>query len=297
MKKVFIMTNKFTELLLIFIRGLFMGSADIIPGVSGGTIALITGIYERFVHAIGKIKFSFVRPLFRGNFSEFKINLFEEIDFQLFIPLLSGIVIAMFTLSKVIGFLLDIYPAFTFAFFLGLILASSYVLYTHIIYFSPKILIISGIGFILSYIFVGLNPIAANHSLPIIFVSGLIAICAMILPGISGAFILLLLDQYHYMLNALNLLNWIEIVIFCIGALIGILGFSKILDYLLQHHEEITILLLIGVMLGTLRIPFEQITSNLGIDVFDWIFCIILVIIGFALIVFLEMKFRYIESD
>lgn len=290
------MTNKFIEPLLIFIRALFMGSADIIPGVSGGTIALITGIYERLVHGIGKIKFSFLKPLFKGNFSEFKINLLEEIDFQLFIPLLLGIAIAMLTLSKVIGFLLEVYPAFTFAFFLGLIIASSYVLYTQIVHFSPKMIIISIIGFVLSYIFVGLNPIAANHSLPILFISGMIAICAMILPGISGAFILLLLGQYNYMLNALNSLSWTEINIFCAGALIGILGFSKILDYLLQHHEEITTALLIGVMIGTLRIPFEQVTSNLG-GGFDWISCIILAIIGFILIVLLEMRFKYIESD
>ncbi|RBQ23597.1 hypothetical protein ALNOE001_08210 [Candidatus Methanobinarius endosymbioticus] len=289
------MANKFIEPLLIFIRGLFMGSADIIPGVSGGTIALITGIYERLVHAIGKIKFSFIKSLLKGNFSEFKATLFEEIDFQLFIPLLLGIAVAMLTFSKVIGFFLDVYPSFTFAFFLGLILASSYVLYAQIVKFSPKMLIISIIGFVLSYIFVGLNPIAANHSIPILFFSGMIAICAMILPGISGAFILLLLGQYHYMLNVLNSLSWTEIVTFCLGALIGILGFSKLLDYLLQQHEEITMALLIGVMLGTLRIPFVEVISNLNAFGLEWILCIILVIIGFALIVLLEMKFKYIE--
>lgn len=288
-------SNKILEPLLIFLRGLFMGSADIIPGVSGGTIALITGIYERLVHGIGKLKFSFLKPLIKLNFSEFKKLFIEEVDYKLFIPLLLGIAIAMLTLSKIIGFLLDNYPAFTFAFFLGLILASAYVLYTQVVHFSPKIIIISIIGFILSFIFVGLNPIAANHSLPILFFSGMIAICAMILPGISGAFILLLLGQYHYMLNALNTFNFTEIITFCIGALIGILGFSKLLDYLLQHHEEITLALLIGVMIGTLRIPFTQVTSNVGSSPFDLLLCVILMIIGFVLIVLLEMKFKYIE--
>ncbi|WP_067091365.1 DUF368 domain-containing protein [Methanobrevibacter curvatus] len=272
-----------------------MGSADIIPGVSGGTIALITGIYERLVHAIGKINFSFVKPLIKGDFSLFKKNFLDEIDFQLFVPLLLGIAIAMLTLSKVIGFLLNEYTAFTFAFFLGLIVASSYVLYTQVVHFSPKIILVSVIGFILAYIFVGLNPVATNHTLPILFFSGMIAICAMILPGISGAFILLLLGQYHYMLNALNSFSWVEIITFCLGALIGILGFSKLLDYLLQHHEEITLALLIGVMIGTLRIPFDQITTTIGGSPFDIAICIILVIIGFALIVLLEMKFKHIE--
>lgn len=289
------MTNKFIEPILIFLRGLFMGSADIIPGVSGGTIALITGIYERLVHAIGKIQFKFIIPLFKGDFSKFKKSFLDEIDFQLFIPLLLGIAIAMLTLSKVIGLLLENYTAFTFAFFLGLILASSYVLYTQVVHFSPKIILVSIIGFILAYIFVGLNPIAANHTLPIIFFSGMIAICAMILPGISGAFILLLLGQYHYMLNALNSLSWTEIITFCIGALIGILGFSKFLDYLLKHYEEITLALLIGVMVGTLRIPVDQISANINGSPLDIILCIALIIVGFALIVLLEMKFKYIE--
>jgi putative membrane protein len=288
-------SSKILEPLLIFLRGLFMGSADIIPGVSGGTIALITGIYERLVHAIGKLRFSFIKPLLKLDFSEFIRLCKEEIDYKLFIPLLLGIAIAMLTLSKVIGFLLDYYPAFTFAFFLGLILASSYVLYSRVVHFSPKIIIISVIGFVLSFIFVGLNPIAANHSLPVLFFSGMIAICAMILPGISGAFILLLLGQYHYMLNALNTFNIIEIVTFCAGALIGILGFSKVLDYLLQHHEEITLALLIGVMVGTLRIPFDQITANIGGSLFELLLCAVLIILGFALIVLLEMKFKYIE--
>lgn len=289
------MKNKFIEPLLIFLRGLFMGSADIIPGISGGTIALITGIYERLVHSIGKINFKFIKPLFKGDFSKFKKTFLDEIDFQLFIPLLLGIAIAMLTLSKVIGFLLDEYTAFTFAFFLGLILASSYVLYTQVVHFSPKIILVSIIGFILAYIFVGLNPIAANHTLPIIFFSGMIAICAMILPGISGAFILLLLGQYHYMLNALNSLNWTEIITFCVGALIGILGFSKLLDYLLKNYEEITLALLIGVMVGTLRLPVDQIATNISGSPLDIIICIVLMIIGFALIVLLEMKFKYIE--
>ncbi len=277
------------EMIFIFLRGLFMGSADIVPGVSGGTIALITGIYERLIYAISKIKFGFLKPLFKANFAEFKEKLLDEIDFELFIPLGLGIGIAFITLAKVISYLLDTHTAYTFSFFLGLILASAYILYTKLEEFNIKLVIITVIGIILSYIFVGLNPIAANHSLIVIFISGLIAICAMILPGISGSFLLLLLDQYQYMLNALNSRNILEIAVFCIGALIGILGFSKILNYLLEKYESATMAFLIGIMIGTLRLPIMKITATVQ---GSWIPCIILAVIAFALIIVLEKKFK-----
>lgn len=283
------MDFNFKEIILIFLRGLFMGSADIVPGVSGGTIALITGIYERLIFAISSIKFSFIKPLLKGNLSEFKTKLIEEIDFELFIPLALGIGIAFITLAKVISYLLDTHTAYTFSFFLGLILASAYILYTKLDDLNIKLIVITAIGIILSYIFVGLNPIATNHSLIVIFISGLIAICAMILPGISGSFLLLLLGQYQYMLNALNSKNLIEIFVFCIGALIGILGFSKLLNYLLEKYESATMAFLIGIMLGTLRLPVIKITENMT---GSWIVCVVLAIIAFVLIFVIEKKFK-----
>ena len=283
------MDFNFKEMILIFLRGLFMGSADIVPGVSGGTIALITGIYERLIFAISSIKFSFIKPLLKGNLSDFKTKLIEEIDFELFIPLALGIGIAFITLAKVISYLLDTHTAYTFSFFLGLILASAYILYTKLDDLNIKLIVITAIGIILSYIFVGLNPIATNHSLIVIFISGLIAICAMILPGVSGSFLLLLLGQYQYMLNALNSKNLIEIFVFCIGALIGILGFSKLLNYLLEKYESATMAFLIGIMLGTLRLPVIKITENMT---GSWIVCVVLAIIAFALIFVIEKKFK-----
>ena len=277
------------EIILIFLKGLFMGSADIVPGVSGGTIALITGIYERLIYAISSIRFSFLNPLLKANFSDFKEKLFEEIDFELFIPLILGIGIAFITLAKVISYLLDTQTAYTFSFFLGLILASAYILYTKLENFNFNLIIMSLIGIILSYIFVGLNPIATNHSLIVIFISGLIAICAMILPGISGSFLLLLLGQYQYMLNALNSRNLVEIFVFGIGAVIGILGFSKLLNYLLERYESSTMAFLIGIMLGTLRLPVMKISATIQ---GSWIPCIILALIAFALIIVLEKKFK-----
>ena len=283
------MNFDFKEMFLIFLRGIFMGSADIVPGVSGGTIALITGIYERLIQAISSIKFSFVKPLLKGDFAEFRTKLFEEIDFELFIPLILGIGIAFLTLAKVISYLLDTQTAYTFSFFLGLILASAYILYTKLDGINLKLIIITIIGIILSYIFVGLNPIAANHSLIVIFISGLIAICAMILPGISGSFLLLLLGQYQYMLNALNSLNFVEIIVFVSGAAIGILGFSKLLNYLLKNYESATMAFLIGIMIGTLRLPINQITTNLN---GSWIICVLLALIAFIIIFVIEKRFK-----
>ena len=144
-----------------------------------------------------------------------------------------------------------------------------------------------------------LNPIAANHSLIVLFISGMIAICAMILPGISGSFLLLLLGQYEYMLNALHQLHFTEIIVFVIGALIGILGFSKILNYLLKHHEEITMAFLIGVMLGSLRVPLFEISNavsmNFCMNFSGLLPCIIVAVIAFVIIVIMETKFDYID--
>jgi len=276
------------ETILIFLRGLFMGTADIIPGVSGGTIALITGIYERLIHAISKIDFKFILFLFKGDFKNFKKNALQEIDFELFIPLLAGIGLAILTMSKVISYLLASYPAPTFGFFFGLILASAIFVYGHVDELNLKNIFFVILGLVFAVIFVGLNPIQANHSLPIIFLSGALAICAMILPGISGAFILLLLNQYEYMINVLNNFQITEILTFIVGALIGILSFSRLLDYLLNHHKSVTMAFLVGLMVGTLRLPYEKISTNL-----ESIWPVIgAAIFGFVLVFILEWKFK-----
>ena len=140
-----------------------------------------------------------------------------------------------------------------------------------------------------------LNPIAANHSLIVLFISGMIAICAMILPGISGSFLLLLLGQYKYMLNALHQLHFTEIIVFVVGALIGILGFSKILNYLLKNHEELTMAFLIGVMLGSLKVPFVEISNAVSMNFSGLLPCIIIAVIAFVIIVIMETKFDYID--
>ncbi|WP_432644890.1 DUF368 domain-containing protein [Methanobrevibacter sp.] len=272
-----------------------MGSADIVPGVSGGTIALITGIYNHLVEAISKIRFAFLKPLFKGNISGFINGISEEIDFKFFIPLLLGIGVAFLTVANVVTYCMDYYTASTYSFFLGLIIASAVILFKKLDHINFKHILFALVGFILTFIFVSLNPIAANHSLPVLFISGMIAICAMILPGISGSFLLLLLGQYKYMLTALHDFNIIEIIVFAVGALIGILGFSKILNYLLKNHNGATMAVLIGVMIGSLRVPCVEIVNSVSLNFAGLFPCLIVAIIGFAIIIILETRFDYID--
>ncbi|MGB9845529.1 DUF368 domain-containing protein [Methanothermobacter tenebrarum] len=284
---------RIASFIAIFLRGFLMGTADTIPGVSGGTMALITGIYERLVHAISKIRFRFLKPLLRADFKSSIKLAKEEIDFELFIPLLLGIGTAILTISRIISFLITYYMAYTYSFFLGLILASAYLVFNRIDGFSLKNLISAIIGFLFAFFFVGLNPIQANHSLPIIFMSGAIAICAMILPGISGAFMLLLLNQYEYMLKALAKFSIPDIITFIGGAAIGILSFSKFLDYLLKNHEAVTMAFLVGLMIGTLRLPYSKMSIIQSTP--SLIFAVIIAIIGFFIVFLIEKRFHYIE--
>lgn len=282
---------------LIFIRGILMGSADIVPGVSGGTIALITGIYSHLIAAISNIRFGFIKPLLKGNLRGFVNGILDEIDFKFFIPLGLGIAIAMVSLAKVVTYCMENYVGYTFAFFLGLIVASAIILFKKIDKINFKHVILVVVGIILAYIFVNLNPIATNHSLPVLFISGAIAICAMILPGISGSFLLLLLGQYEYMLDSLFSVNVSEIVVFILGAVIGILSFSKLLNYLLSKYEEYTMAFLIGVMLGTLDIPITNIQADLSMGMFTLLPCVIAAVVGFVIVIILETKFDYIDEE
>ena len=250
------------EPLIIFFKGLFMGTADVIPGVSGGTIALITGIYERLVHAISSIDLGFISHFVKRDFDGAKRSI-GNIDFPLFIPLLIGIGLAIIVMSRVMDYFLNNFEAPTYAFFFGLILASAVLLYRKVEGFSIIIMLFSITGFLAGFFFTGLATLQIGHSLPIIFVSGIIAICAMILPGISGAFVLLLLNQYEYMVSVLKDLQFLEIFIFIIGALIGILAFSRVLDRVLRKYKSYTLAFLIGLMLGALRLLYENVESSI----------------------------------
>jgi putative membrane protein len=185
--------------------------------------------------------------------------------------------------------MLTVYTATTYAFFFGLILASAIFVYNHVDELNFKNISFLLIGLVFAIVFVGLNPIQTNHSLLVTFFSGMVAICAMILPGISGAFILLLLNQYEYMLASLNNMELSVIITFIIGAIIGILSFSRLLNYLLEHHKSVTMAFLVGLMIGTLRLPYSKIVTTMG----DNILAVIIAgVIGFFLVIILEKQFE-----
>ncbi|MBU2529584.1 MAG: DUF368 domain-containing protein [Elusimicrobia bacterium] len=263
-----------------------MGTADIIPGISGGTIALITGIYERLIGSISGIDFKFVSYGLKGDFKKARENI-KTIDFALFIPLVSGIGLAILLMSNLIHYLLENETAISYAFFFGTILASAVVVYKKEDEFAIKNILPVIIGFLIAFSIVGFTSLQIEHSLFNLFLSGIVGICAMILPGISGAAILLLLNQYEYMLFALKNVQLLEICVFSAGALIGILSFSRFVRFLLRKYKPFTMAFLIGLMLGALRLPYQEIMKTM-VSVIP---VLLIGFFGFAIVIVLETKF------
>ncbi|MBP2144686.1 putative membrane protein [Methanofollis sp. W23] len=241
----------------IYVRGLMMGACDIIPGVSGGTIALITGIYERLIRAIGAIDPGSLKHVLHGDFDAFRDDL-EKIDLLFLVVLGAGIATAFLAMSSIILYLLGDYGVETYSFFLGLIIASAVVLFRGIRAPGMKGLAILVTGAVAGFLLTGLGHLDPGHSLPVIFLTGMVAICAMVLPGISGAYITLVLNQYEFMLAAIKAFSLPEISVFLIGAVTGLFLFIKALKYLLETHHTVMIAFLTGLMLGATRTLYEK---------------------------------------
>ena len=255
-----------SETVKVFFKGGAMGLADIVPGVSGGTIALITGIYDRLITAIASIEPSLLLDLVKGDLKGAKRK-FLDIDFSFLLPLVVGIGIAFYLASKFIVFAMTEFRVFTFSFFFGLIFASALSIYSRIGSDSfLSVILTSLLGFGLAFFVVGWEELALSHTYPITFVSGSIAICAMILPGISGAFMLLLLGQYDFMLT--SLLNftarWPYLAVFGAGAAVSLLTFSRAVRYLLENYRYPTLGFLAGLMLGALRLTLQEVLGRPG---------------------------------
>lgn len=259
-----------------FFKGIAMGMADIVPGVSGGTVALILGFYERLVRGISNVKPDTIKNTLKREKN--------AIDLELFLPLGAGIGLAFLIMSNIILFLLEDMASPTYAFFFTLILGSAFLLLRSEKLASPINLIYTLVGFILAFIFVGMDSTSIGHSLPMIFISGIIAIIAMILPGISGALILLFLNQYEYMLDALRSLHIVEIFAFLAGAIIGLLAFSRVLNILLEKYRAQTVAFLIGLMLGALRLCYDNMTFESTTIFPIWVAALI----GFGIVFMLE---------
>ncbi len=242
----------------VFFTGAAMGAADIVPGVSGGTMAFIFGVYEELIFTIKSFNWAWIRLLFRGRFKE----ALEHINWKFLLALGSGLLIAILSLTHILSWLLVNQSVRIYAFFLGLIVASIIALTSHV-HWTPRLLMALCIGSLGAYLVVGMVPIDMPHDPLTLFLSGSVAICAMILPGISGSFILLILGQYEFIINAVKDLDIITLIPAVGGMVAGILVFSRILSWLLKHYHQITVTLLIGFMVGSLRRiwPYKEVTS------------------------------------
>lgn len=226
-----------------------MGGADIIPGVSGGTIAFITGIYERLLNAINSIDADALKLLAGLRIKEF----WEHIDGKFLVTLFSGIILSIFSLAKLISFLLEHYPIQLWSFFFGLIIIASFSVAREIKQWNWKVLLAGFVGIVVAYFVTVATPAETPTALWFIFLSGAIAICAMILPGISGSFILLILGKYSYVINAIKELDIFTIIVFVLGCMVGLLSFARVVSWLLKKHHNVAVSLLAGFMLGSLN--------------------------------------------
>lgn len=236
--------------LMIFLKGVAMGAADVIPGVSGGTIAFITGIYERLIAAIKSVNWTNLKLFFTGHFKE----CWKNVDGNFLLCLFAGIVTSFLSLAKLMTFLLLHYPILVWAFFFGLILASTLFVGKTVKWEWKTVLIFIAFAVLSFFVTNPANhPLSTSDSYWYVFLCGAIAICAMILPGISGSFILVLLGEYLFMMNALAELNLVVVLIFACGAAIGILSFANLLSWLFKHFKMVTLAALTGFMFGSLN--------------------------------------------
>lgn len=234
--------------LKIYLSGVLMGAADVVPGVSGGTMAFIVGIYDRLISALSGVNGKSLKMLCKGDVK----GLWSHFDGAFLLTLLLGIATSIFAIASLITTLLQDYPVWLWSFFFGLILASSYILIHEMKCFKLTHAVMMLFGICVGASLSMLVPTQVDTGLGMVFVSGMIAICAMILPGISGSFILLMMGMYGFVISAVKDLNLVVIAVFACGALLGLLSFSKLLNWLLQNAKSVTLALLTGIMLGAL---------------------------------------------
>lgn len=244
------MERKLKDYVVLMLKGMGMGAADVVPGVSGGTIAFIVGIYDELINSIKSINLESLKLFFTGKWGAF----WKKINGNFLFFLLAGIGISVFSLAKLITWLLVDHPILVWSFFFGLVLASTWFVSKDIKEWkSWKTWIAFVIGVVIAFYITVATPAETPSNLLFIFLCGAIAICAMILPGISGSFILVLLGKYFFIMDAVKTLDVVVMVVFAAGACIGITSFSRVLSYALAHFRNITLAVLTGFMLGSLN--------------------------------------------
>ena len=303
------MTRSIKDYLIIAMKGMGMGAADVVPGVSGGTIAFITGIYEELIESIKSVDLNAIKLLFGFKFKDF----WKAVNGNFLLSIVVGIAISFVSLAKLIKYLLEQHPILIWSFFFGLIVASAIVIARKITEWKLRSIIAMIVGIGIAYMVTVVTPAETTNAYWFLFLSGALAICAMILPGISGAFILLLLGKYEFVLSALSNFKLDVIAVVGIGAAAGLLSFSNLLSWLLRKYHNMTIALLSGFMIGSLNKvwPWKEtlstfvdrhgvekalVQANILPQTFETIsgqganlaFAIILAIMGFGLIIIMD---------
>lgn len=248
--------KRIKDYIMVTVKGACMGAADVIPGVSGGTIAFITGIYDDLIGSLNSINKTALQLFFSGRFKEF----WKHINGNFLVSLLCGIFVSVISLAGLMQYLLECHPIQTWAFFFGLIVASSIFILRGVEGWDLKTVLFLIFGVILGIVVCTLSPTTTPDALWFIFLSGAIAICAMILPGISGSFILLILGKYQYIMSCISNLTSGEAIgesllilcVFAVGAVSGILAFSRFLHWLLGKYNKETLIVLAGFIIGSL---------------------------------------------
>lgn len=268
------MRKLFPDYLIITLKGLAMGAADVVPGVSGGTIAFISGIYQELIDSINNVNISVLKTLKKEGLKA----AWKQVNGSFLLALLTGIGISILTFSKIITHLLETQPILVWSFFFGLIIASIALIWKEITQWKAVDIIFLIIGIAISYYITIARPVSSPESYWYLFLSGFIAIIAMILPGISGAFILLLMGSYETVIGTINTFRegltsanseiliqaLLKLGVFAIGAIIGLKSFSKILHWMFEHHKNTTLSLLVGFMIGSLNKvwPWKQVLET-----------------------------------
>ena len=299
------MNSKFS----LFFKGMLMGIAEIIPGVSGGTLAFITGIYQELIYSIKSINLKSLRVLSKFQFKKF----WKHINGKFLLTLLIGMLTSILLLSRLITFLLENYNFQIWGFFFGLIISSAFLVSKSVSAFNFQNYIWLLIGLVVSGYISLVSPSSSPNSSIFIFISGAIAISAMILPGISGSFMLVFLSKYEFILNALNSFDMNILSIFISGCIFGLVTFSRLLSYLFKNFNDIVISTLVGFLLGSLiKIwPFYEVveydsndnpiytnpvipTAELLSDIINFT---IFSLVGFFIMLLLNKKFTGIKSS
>ncbi|MCB0163250.1 MAG: DUF368 domain-containing protein [Anaerolineae bacterium] len=292
------------DYLIIAAKGFAMGAADVVPGVSGGTMAFILGIYEELINSIKNL----VNPqIFKNLFSLNLKGALALVSWQFLGALGFGILLAIFSLAQFLETALTTYPALVWSFFLGLVTASIITVTKRVKQWDSSTITAMVAGTVMAYYLVGLVPVQTPDAAWFLFLSGFIAICAMILPGISGSFILVLMGKYQYILGAVNDRDFVTLILVAAGAAVGLVTFAQVLSWLFKRYHDLTVALLIGFMIGSLRkiwpwketlqtvidrhgeaIPVVQVNVLPSAWTSEVTLAIVLALIGFAIVFVLD---------